>query len=179
VNGSTIFIAGAYGTGKSTLCSTLSERLYIPAFSAGDLISVINGEKYGANKAVADKDTNQILLTERVQKLNRENERIILAGHFCIFNSHDGVEVLPESVYQMLNISQIILLEADVQTIIKHLKKRDDKIYSEESVSALLDKERAQSERVSLQLKCPLDIYRMTFMDDDLDHVAALLYVGE
>ena len=58
MNGSTIFIAGVYGTGKSTICSALAERLHIPAFSAGDLISVINGEQYGANKAVADKDNN-------------------------------------------------------------------------------------------------------------------------
>lgn len=47
MNGSTIFIAGVYGTGKSTLCSALSERLRIPAFSAGNLISEINGEQYG------------------------------------------------------------------------------------------------------------------------------------
>ncbi|MDD3336479.1 MAG: AAA family ATPase [Eubacteriales bacterium] len=60
MNGSTVFIAGVYGTGKSTLCSALSERLHIPTFSAGDLISAINDEQYGANKAVADKYINQI-----------------------------------------------------------------------------------------------------------------------
>ena len=40
LKGSTIFIAGVYGTGKSTMCSTLSEMLHIPEFSAGDLINV-------------------------------------------------------------------------------------------------------------------------------------------
>lgn len=115
--GATIFIAGVYGTGKSTLCSALSKRLGIPAFSAGDLISAFNGEQYGANKAVADKNNNQVLLTERLQELNRENERIILAGHFCIFNCTNGVEVLPEPVYPALKISRIILLEVDVQKI--------------------------------------------------------------
>lgn len=44
MKGSTIFIAGVYGTGKSTMCTALSERLHIPAFSAGDLISMMNGE---------------------------------------------------------------------------------------------------------------------------------------
>ena len=178
MNGSTIFIAGVYGTGKSTLCSALSERLHIPAYSAGDLISEINGERYGANKVVADKNKNQVLLTERVQELNRENERVILAGHFCIFNSDSEVEVLPESVYHTLNISRIVLLEADTQTIIEHLKRRDSKDYSEESVTALSNKEREQSEWIVEQLKCPLDIHKMTFTSEDLDHVAALLYVG-
>lgn len=178
MNGSTVFIAGVYGTGKSTLCTALSERLHIPTFSAGDLISVINGEQYGANKAVTDKYINQILLATRVQELNREYERIILAGHFCIFSSRDCVEVLPESVYHGLNITRIVLLEADVQTVITNLKRRDGRDYSEERVSALSSKEREQSERVSRQLKCPLDIYRMAFMEEDLDHVAALLHVG-
>ncbi len=77
MNGSTIFIAGVYGTGKSTMCSALSERLHIPAFSAGDLISAVNGERYGANKAVADKDNNQVLLAERVRELNQQYEQII------------------------------------------------------------------------------------------------------
>ncbi len=172
---STIFIAGVYGTGKSTLCTALSARLGIPAFSAGDLISAINGEKYGLNKAVADKDNNQVLLAERVQKLNQKYKQIILAGHFCIFNSDNGVEVLPESVYSALNISRIILLEADVQKILEHLHCRDGKDYPAGSVSALLIKERKQSERIVKKLDCSLDIYKMTFTEEDTDYIASLL----
>jgi len=69
--GKTIFIAGAYGTGKSTLCSKLSAKIQIPFFSAGDLISEINGEQYGANKVVSDKKRNQTLLAKKVQELNQ------------------------------------------------------------------------------------------------------------
>ena len=176
MKGSTIFIAGAYGTGKSTMCSALSARLRIPAFSAGDLISAINGEQYGANKTVADKDNNQVLLAQRVQALNRENERIILAGHFCIFNADNGVEVLPESVFSALDIAQIVLLEADIQTIVANLCRRDGKNYSVGSVTMLIEKEREQGKRISKQINCPLDIYRMTFTDRDAECVASLLY---
>lgn len=172
---STIFIAGVYGTGKSTLCSTLSERLHIPAFSAGDLISAINGEQYGANKVVVDKDNNQVLLTERVRELNRENKQIILAGHFCIFNAYNDVEVLSESVYSALNITQIVLLESDIQTIVANLRRRDGKDYAKKNVSTLIEKERKQSERISMLLKCPLNVYKMTFTDRDVDYVASLL----
>lgn len=175
MKGSTIFIAGVYGTGKSTLCSTLSERLHIPAFSAGDLISAINGEQYGANKVVADKNNNQVLLAERVQKLNYENGQIILAGHFCIFNADNDVEVLPESVYSALNITQIVLLESNIQTIVANLRRRDGKDYAEKSVSKLIKKEREQSERISMLLKCPLNVYKMTFTNRDVDYVASLL----
>lgn len=178
MSGLTIFVAGIYGTGKSTLCSALSDRHHIPAYSAGDLISAVNSERYGANKAVADKDNNQVLLAKRVRELGQEHEQIILAGHFCIFNSVNGVEVLPESVYHALNITRIVLLEADTQTIIEHLKHRDGKDYTEESVTALSEKERKQSERIAEQMKRPLDIYKMTFTDEDVDHIAVLLYVG-
>lgn len=75
VKGSTIFIAGVYGTGKSTMCSVLSEMLHIPAFSAGDLISATNSEQYGVNKAVSDKNKNQLLLAERVRQLTQKNKK--------------------------------------------------------------------------------------------------------
>ena len=64
----TIFIAGSYGVGKSTLCEMLSSILRIPAYSAGDLISNVNGEIYGANKAVKNKDKNQDILAIEVKK---------------------------------------------------------------------------------------------------------------
>ena len=176
---STIFIAGVYGTGKSTMCSALSKMLHIPAFSAGDLISSINGEKYGANKAVTDKDGNQALLVERIQQLFKKYERIILAGHFCIFNANAGIEILPESVYHALSISQIILLETNSQTIISNLRRRDGMAYSLKSISKLIEKEREQSERISEQLNCPLSIYQMTFTDQDVQQIALLISQGE
>ncbi|CDE73165.1 putative uncharacterized protein [Acidaminococcus sp. CAG:917] len=176
---STIFIAGVYGTGKSTMCSALSKMLHIPAFSAGDLISSINGEKYGANKTVTDKDGNQALLVERVQQLFKKYERIILAGHFCIFNANAGIEILPESVYHALSISQIILLETNSQTIISNLRRRDGMAYSLKSISKLIEKEREQSERISEQLNCPLSIYQMTFTDQDVQQIALLISQGE
>ncbi|MEG0835768.1 MAG: ATP-binding protein [Christensenellaceae bacterium] len=176
MTGSTIFVAGVYGTGKSTMCSALSERVRIPAFSAGDLISTINGERYGANKAVVDKDGNQILLAKRVRELHHEHGEIILAGHFCIFDTANRVEVLPESVYSALNITRIILLETDVQTIIAHLRRRDKKNYLEENISTLIEREHEQSEKISKQLKCPFDTCKMTFTDKDLDYVASLLF---
>lgn len=94
----TIFVAGSYGVGKSTLCSALSNVLTIPAYSAGDLISNVNGEQYGANKAVKDKDANQDILTFEIEKKLEQYPTILLAGHFCIFDKLNCVEKLPHSV---------------------------------------------------------------------------------
>lgn len=173
--GSTIFIAGVYGTGKSTMCSALAKMLHVPAFSAGDLISSINGERYGANKTVSDKYANQLLLIERVHQLIQKNERIILAGHFCIFNSYNEVDILPEFVYSQLSISRIILLEANIQTVISNLISRDGKNYTLESISKLIKKEREQCKRIAEQLSCPFNIYQMTFTEQDTQYVASLI----
>ena len=79
----TVFFAGVYGVGKSTIIEKLSASTGLPAFSAGDLISARNGEKYGVNKAVSDKTRNQSILIECVSELLLNNPRILLAGHFC------------------------------------------------------------------------------------------------
>lgn len=171
----TIFIAGAYGVGKSTLCFNLSEQMRIPFFSAGDLISAINGEQYGTNKAVKDKDSNQILLAKKVHELNKKHGKIILAGHFCIFNATNDVEILPESAFFDLNISQIVLLEADVKVIAKHLSVRDNKIYSDNSLSNLIQSERKQGEVIAQKLDCPFFIYKMTFSPVDTINIYELI----
>lgn len=123
----TIFVAGTYGVGKSTLCNELSTALKIPDFSAGDLISAVNGETYGANKVVRDKDANQNILASQVKQLLKSTPSIILAGHFCIFDINGNVDTLPSSVFYDLEIETILLLEASASQIIKNLSMRDKK----------------------------------------------------
>lgn len=50
LKGSTIFIAGVYGTGKSAMCSVLSKIFHISAFSTDKLISAINVEHMAQTK---------------------------------------------------------------------------------------------------------------------------------
>ena len=179
MTGNTIFISGVYGTGKSTLCNGLTSMMKIPSFSAGDLISAINGERYGANKAVRDKAYNQTLLAEKVHELNNKHKRIILAGHFCIFNNSNEIEILPETVYFKLNISQIVLLETDVSIIANHLNIRDNKNYSIDNLLRLAEGERSQSEIIAQKLNCPLSVYRMMFSEIDVANVFKLISMEE
>jgi adenylate kinase len=176
--GTTIFIAGAYGTGKSTLCSNLTNKLNIPSFSAGDLISEQNGEEYGSNKTVADKNNNQSILATRVQELNSKHKCILLAGHFCIFNSANKVEQLPERVFFELNLSRIILLETSSGLIAKHLQRRDDKVYTHDVIAELLSQERMQAKKISANLNCPLTVYQMTFSDKDTEKISDVIQGG-
>ena len=124
----TIFVAGSYGVGKSTLFNVLSKALDIPTFSAGDLIGNINGEQYGANKAVKNKDVNQDILGIEVKKELEQYPTILLAGQFCLFDKSNCVEKLPNSIFEKISIEQILLLEADPVRISTNLSIRDKKI---------------------------------------------------
>lgn len=166
-----IFIAGIYGVGKSTLCEKLSNELRIPFYSSGDLISKVNGELYGANKVVKDKNKNQSILAEAVNKILLMYPSILLAGHFCIFNKNTEVDILPEEVFLQLNIQKIVLLETTEEIIINHLSKRDDKFYSVAQIAAIKEAEHTQALKVAAKLKKPLIIQQMKFCDKDVDEI--------
>lgn len=170
-----IFIAGTYGVGKSSLCDKLSKKLNIPSYSSGDLISEINGEIYGANKVVKDKTANQNILISAVKRKLSLNPVFMLAGHFCIFNKSGEVEFLPEFVYKEMPISKLILLEAEIDTIINNIRSRDNKLYNLDAIKSLVLTERKQAEMISGQLNLPLYIHKMNFDQTDVDEISVII----
>lgn len=171
----TFFVAGVYGVGKSTLCEQLSVDLNIPSFSAGDLISQVNGEQYGANKAVSDKSENQDILAVEVQQLLLKHSKILLAGHFCIFNREQEVEYLPKDIFKKLSITKILLLEADVEAIIAHLSIRDKRQYTHQQIFRLQSSEHSAAIKTAQELDCNIDIYSMKFDSSDLAYCRNLI----
>lgn len=175
---SIIFVAGSYGVGKSTLCAKLSQVLSIPFYSAGDLISEQNGEIYGANKTVRDKERNQDYLIDAVNQKLKIMPSMILAGHFCIFNKFNSVEKLPEQVFRKLPIRYIVLLEADANQIVANLSHRDNKKYLPASIEELKKAERIQAYKIADLFNIPLFIYQMKFDDSDVDEILDMIRKG-
>lgn len=171
----TIFVAGTYGVGKSTLCNKLSAALKIPDYSASDLISAVNGETYGANKAVKDKAANQNILTSQVKQLLKSTSSIILAGHFCIFDVNGNVDTLPSSVFDDLEIETILLLEASTSQIINNLSMRDKKDYSESQILLLQKAEYEKAHEIANIINCNLYVHHMNF--DETDITSCLSYI--
>ena len=164
----TFFVAGAYGVGKTTMCQGLASLLQISSFSAGDLISKVNGESYGVNKVVKDKNDNQRILEFEVSHLLDSHNRILLTGHFCIFDKDNSVDILPISVFLRLHIELILLLETSDEIIKQNLKTRDGRDYPREKIQQLLETERRMSEKVSGIIQCPLIIHKMSFDKADV-----------
>lgn len=173
----TIFVAGIYGVGKSTLCNNLSKKLKIPAYSAGDLISLVNGEQYGVNKVVTDKILNQDILEIQIHDLLKTTTQILLAGHFCIFDKNTNVDYLPRTIFSNLEIEKIILLEAPVSVILKNLSLRDKKAYTYQQLLLLQNAEVERAKEISCEFGYKLYIHNMTF--DNTDISECLSYIRE
>jgi len=163
----TVFFAGIYGIGKSTVIEKVSSMTGVRAYSAGDLISEKNGELYGANKEVSNKDYNQRILIQRVAELLESNKKILLAGHFCIINKLGKIEKLPSYVFNEISLEKIILLEAPAETIITHLNVRDGKCYSQDLIQSMLITEREAAQNTSERLGIPLIKYEMQYSEVD------------
>lgn len=163
-----IFVAGVYGVGKTTICDKLSLEIDVPHYSASDLITEYIGEIYGANKAVSNIDNNQRNLINAVKKVLETNKQIILSGHFCIFDKKMNVIALPQYVYEDLYIDKIILLENDVNIIIKNLNRRDNKTYLVENIINLKRAEEKASIDISQVLKVPMEKHKLNYDDTDL-----------
>lgn len=161
------FLAGIYGVGKSTLGNELSRRMNMPFFSAGNLISEVNGEIYGANKVVADKNEDQNILAQRVKRLLEKYPKVLLAGHFCIVNSKGKVDSLPEYVFEELDIEKIILLEADTAQIADHLTNRDGKQYPVGLIEQMAATEREMAYSIAARLSCALVQHHMAYSGAD------------
>lgn len=172
---SVYFVSGVYGVGKSTLCNKLRQATGLPAFSAGDLISEINGETYGRNKAVKDIENNQDILLLAVETKLQVCPEMILAGHFCIVNKNNKVETLPDYIFNKIHLRQIILLEADVLQVAKNIYSRDQQVYPIQTLAQLIACERMQAQRVSQTLRIPLTIHHMHYDHSDENILAESL----
>lgn len=179
MNKGVCFVAGIYGVGKSTICQKLSQISLLPYYSAGDLISEVNGESYGANKVVKDKMQNQDILIAAVEHKLKTIPSIILAGHFCIFDMYSNVDILPEYVFDHLCISKLILLEATIEQIDHNIRKRDKKNYGIEAIKTIKESEHAQACKVADRLKIPFLIHQMQFDQSDISKILPFLIGGE
>lgn len=171
----TIFFAGVYGVGKSSVIRTLSRIKKIPYYSASEIISQKSGEAYNTNKAVSDINFNQDILISSVSSILKNSKKVLLAGHFCILSSCNKVQRIPNYVYDQLALETIILLEAPTDVIVSNIYARDHSIYNYDTISSLQRSEREYAIEIADQLSCNFLIYNMTYSSKDIISLAKYL----
>ena len=116
---------------------------------------------------VKDAKSNHDILISAVDMKFEKCPHFLLAGHFCIVDKDNEVELLPEYVFSRLHLSQIILLEANVLRIAENINGRDHRKYPAQTLERLIACERSQAQRVAKELKIPLTIHNMQFNCSD------------
>lgn len=163
-----IFVAGSYGVGKTSICDKLSLELNVPHYSASDIISNYNNEIYKKNKIVTNLEENQNILLKVLPKLLKKNETFILSGHFCIFDKNFDIIKIPTYFFQNCPIHQILVLELNVNKIIKNLKNRDCSKYSYKNISKLKTQEKREADRVANLINAQIDLISLKYTQQDM-----------
>lgn len=168
-----IFLAGVHGVGKTFLGRPAAEIAGLAYASASSLIrEEIRAQNWDASKRVRDAPANQEALIRAIDKLNRENEAmIVLDGHFVLRGEHGVYVRLPIDVFQRLNLCGVILLDASVETILSRLKTRGGFNPSREEVLSLQREERDHVERICSALKIPVE----HLLDPNIEAVSVAL----
>lgn len=148
---SVIFIGGIHGVGKGYMASRLSETMGVPAYSASALIKQEKNAPVDESKIVLDGDDNQDYLVLAVNKLSGIHETIILDGHFVLLGTHDFFDI-PQSTYEGLSISSIVLKIEEPGIIRERLLQRDKESPTLELLTEMQRREKSRGERIASML---------------------------
>jgi adenylate kinase len=174
-----ILIAGVHGVGKSTLCAAYVESrsdrwIYR---SASELIRQELGQKNWSDdrKLIHSADINQRALLQGVLKLPLAHRHLMLDGHFVLREQSGKWAALPEEVFEKLDLSGVVLVEADPELIHSRLKRRDEGEIPIDEISSLQLAERVQAELVCSKLGLPFHKLRQPSLESfarDFDQFA-------
>ena len=152
----TIFIAGIYGVGKTTMCQSYSEKYSCIHKSASQLIKEAKPTAIAVNsKQVKDINGNQKILIASVAKIRESGRNLLLDGHFSILNSENKPVALDTNVFSDLGINAIIVISDEPDSIAQRLEYRDDTSSKEIDVSEFQNLEVSRAKEVAKDLNLP------------------------
>ena len=156
--GSIIFVSGVHGVGKTTMCSLASSELGILHKSASQLIREAKETKsIDTTKLVDDINANQAILTNSLSSIKASGMKLLLDGHFVLFDKTKNVQKIETKIFSDLEIDSILLIFDSAQSIVQRLNERDmNKIFSLDEIESLQMQEVKRAEEVSSELKLNL-----------------------
>ncbi len=152
-----IFVGGAHGTGKGSICTMLANELFGTYISASELLKWDKKSKY-----VDDVVANQHLLSELLRTHTNGDSTYIIDGHFALWNSLGKEEIVPMETFQSLGLSAIVLAICNPKIIKKRLEERDGITYNINDISRLQDIEIKHAQFISEVLNVQLYIIDTT-----------------
>jgi adenylate kinase len=156
---SVIFLAGVHGVGKGFLGAPVAKSLGINHFTASTLIREEKGHStWGKDKHVTEINDNQLALIRAVSRHRESGQRILLDGHFVLFNQLGELEKIPIEVFSNLHLVGAITLTDEAMIVAKRLTERDSMMINLESIVELASEELLHARYVCSALSIPLII---------------------
>lgn len=136
-------ISGAHGVGKGYfLQNILKDDNNYTVLEASSLIRQYKDAEDAGYKMVNDVSGNQKILLKALITEKRQIETdIILDGHLCIINKNGDIERIPEEFLLKASVQGIILLQDDVESIIKRQNLRDGVGLEKQTISKIQEDE--------------------------------------
>jgi adenylate kinase len=150
------FIGGIFGTGKSTLCQTLSRLLPATHLKASELIGYVPNPDDPTGKSVRRVLNNQERLIVALADRRTGLKDVLLDGHFCLFDQSSVIQRIPVKIFECIRPAAIVLVESSSEEVSVRIRLRDDRILDPSLIKDLLEAEREHSKYVSDVLGVPM-----------------------
>jgi adenylate kinase len=147
-----IFVGGIYGSGKSTFCSQICEKLGAQHLKASELAQHQVKGVADLGKAVDDVDANQRALLANLAHKRHEADVTVLDGHYCIYNKSLLIEEIALSVFASMHPRLLILIDIAPEAAIRRLAQRDRASFDLRRLTELRTRENAHAQRISKSL---------------------------
>ena len=138
-----VFVTGAYGVGKSTVCQQIPSSIGFKYLKASTLIFDYLQTSPPTDKRIADSDdlyTNQYALIHELSR-QRTSEHILLEGHTCLLDRNMRILQIPLEILGKFNMSAIVLITHPISEIHHTLIHRDHVDYNATLLSQLQEQE--------------------------------------
>lgn len=170
-----ILLVGVHGVGKTTLLENLKKDVQFVALSISDLIRQAGNKIQSSDKFTKNIANNQELWKQELATYPfKDNDVVILDGHFTLLNHSKEIVKLPFSTFDGLEISKIILKKEHPVVIRERLEQRDNQYWKQELIESFQDSEENQALEFSRLKSIPIFIYDN---DSKLDELKNLLSV--
>ena len=154
-----VFVAGIHGVGKTYLASRIPATSGLMHTSASKLIKEeLSLPEWATDKLVADVDRNQLALAKAVARHNAKGTALLLDGHFVLLGKTGEFTPLGADVFKTLNLSKVLLIEADPTVVEQRIQNRDGLGRDFNWLATFMHLEREQAEAICTELNIPLRI---------------------
>ncbi|MEO8389065.1 MAG: ATP-binding protein [Polaromonas sp.] len=171
-----IFVAGIHGVGKTYLASRLPAAMGLLHTSASKLIKEeLALPEWNPDKRVTDVMQNQVALVKAVARHNSKGTALLLDGHFVLLNTDGEFVQLSAEVFKTLNLSAVLLVEADPKVVSVRVQGRDNLRRDSDWLATFMCNEREHTKAACSELNVPLRILMSPSEAEFASAVASLL----